>query len=824
MKRRGVFLGLIVSSLFMLTAVVSAANYTFVYHNQESDRTPKDYTVDVLTNSGWQEVVNVGGGPAVDYGCISHSFALVESPIALRMNITNTQTGLGPAPAEIELRNSSGVDVILDGDVAVESDGPVGDTFAYVSVVPFVWRSPALPGDEQVLTDGRVWPGTLCGGTGLVEEANYWGTNSNAVLYPVTFTIAVPNAYTFVYHNQESDRTPKDYTVEVLTDSGWQEVVNVVGGPAVDYGCIQHTFVLAESPIALSMNITNTQTGLGPAPSEIGLRDSSGVDILLEGDVAVETNGPVSDTFAYVSVVPFVWRTPALPGDEQVLTDGRVWPGTLCGGTGLVEEANYWGTNSNAVLYPVTFTIAVPNAYTFVYHNQESDRTPKDYTVEVLTDSGWQEVVNVVGGPAVDYGCIQHTFVLAESPIALSMNITNTQTGLGPAPSEIGLRDSSGVDILLEGDVAVETNGPVSDTFAYVSVVPFVWRTPALPGDEQVLTDGRVWPGTLCGGTGLVEEANYWGTNSNAVLYPVTLTIAVPPATLNLYTFVYHNIEGDRTPKDYTVEVLTGNGWTEVVNVVGGPAVDYGCIQHGFVVFGTPIAISMNITNTKTGLGPAPSEIELRDLTGVDTLLCGDVAVETDGPVGDTFAYVSVNPFIWRTPALPGDEQVLSDGRVWPGTLCGGTGLVEEANYWGTNSNAVLYPVAFTIAVSPDCDEDSTGDACDTDYEVGLNIDPDVIHLGRGLAKSQGSPVVTAYITSDCVDVADIDVSTVVLTGNTGSAPAIRSDLQGTTLMVKFDKQAVAGLGLLPDGTFEVSGYLTDGGIFVHGADSVIVK
>jgi hypothetical protein len=99
-----------------------------------------------------------------------------------------------------------------------------------------------------------------------------------------------------------------------------------------------------------------------------------------------------------------------------------------------------------------------------------------------------------------------------------------------------------------------------------------------------------------------------------------------------------------------------------------------------------------------------------------------------------------------------------------------------------------------------------------------VDIDPDTLNLG-----SQGQWV-TAYIgLPEGFDPADIDISTVALEG----LPAVRGEVQGDVLMVKFNRAELEenlkdrGLTLPADVTLQVTGAV--GGVAFEGSDTIRV-
>jgi hypothetical protein len=95
-----------------------------------------------------------------------------------------------------------------------------------------------------------------------------------------------------------------------------------------------------------------------------------------------------------------------------------------------------------------------------------------------------------------------------------------------------------------------------------------------------------------------------------------------------------------------------------------------------------------------------------------------------------------------------------------------------------------------------------------------IDIDPDTINL-----KSKGRWI-TCYIDLPDNDVNDIDISTIHLED---TIPAQWGDIQGDTLMVKFDRSEVEDM--LSPGTYnlKVSGELVDGTGFEGYSDEIRV-
>ena len=96
---------------------------------------------------------------------------------------------------------------------------------------------------------------------------------------------------------------------------------------------------------------------------------------------------------------------------------------------------------------------------------------------------------------------------------------------------------------------------------------------------------------------------------------------------------------------------------------------------------------------------------------------------------------------------------------------------------------------------------------------AAIDIDPNTLNL-----KSKGRWI-TCYITLNSpYDVNDIDISTVILED---TIPAAWGDIQGDTLMVKFDRSDVQDM--LSPGTYnlKVTGELTDGTIFQGYSDEI---
>jgi hypothetical protein len=99
--------------------------------------------------------------------------------------------------------------------------------------------------------------------------------------------------------------------------------------------------------------------------------------------------------------------------------------------------------------------------------------------------------------------------------------------------------------------------------------------------------------------------------------------------------------------------------------------------------------------------------------------------------------------------------------------------------------------------------------------EATFDIDPNTLNL-----KSKGRWI-TCYITlNDPYDVNDIDISTILLED---TIPAEWGDIQGDTLIVKFDRSEVEDM--LPVGTYnlKVTGELTDGTSFEGYSDEIKV-
>jgi hypothetical protein len=99
--------------------------------------------------------------------------------------------------------------------------------------------------------------------------------------------------------------------------------------------------------------------------------------------------------------------------------------------------------------------------------------------------------------------------------------------------------------------------------------------------------------------------------------------------------------------------------------------------------------------------------------------------------------------------------------------------------------------------------------------QVAIDIDPDTLNL-----KSKGRWI-TCYITlPEGYDISNIDISTILLED---TIPAEWGDIQGDTLMVKFDRSEVEDI--LSPGTYnlKVSGEVTDGTVFEGYSDEIRV-
>jgi hypothetical protein len=98
--------------------------------------------------------------------------------------------------------------------------------------------------------------------------------------------------------------------------------------------------------------------------------------------------------------------------------------------------------------------------------------------------------------------------------------------------------------------------------------------------------------------------------------------------------------------------------------------------------------------------------------------------------------------------------------------------------------------------------------------QSNIDIDPDTLNL-----KSKGRWI-TCYIDLPAYNVNDIDISTVLLED---TIPAEWGDIQGETLMVKFDRSDVEDM--LSPGTYnlKVTGELSDGTKFEGYSDEIRV-
>lgn len=105
----------------------------------------------------------------------------------------------------------------------------------------------------------------------------------------------------------------------------------------------------------------------------------------------------------------------------------------------------------------------------------------------------------------------------------------------------------------------------------------------------------------------------------------------------------------------------------------------------------------------------------------------------------------------------------------------------------------------------------TTVTGCVNDIRAAVNVDPDTLNL-----KSEGKWI-TAYITlPEGYSVDDIDLATVKL----GDVAASWGEVQGTVLMVKFDRQLVASTLSPSSVTRTITGELTNGQPFT-GSDTI---
>jgi parallel beta-helix repeat protein len=184
----------------------------------------------------------------------------------------------------------------------------------------------------------------------------------------------------------------------------------------------------------------------------------------------------------------------------------------------------------------------------------------------------------------------------------------------------------------------------------------------------------------------------------------------------------------------------------------------------------------------------------------------------------------SRNNTIYHNKIINNTNQVIDDNpanNYWhhPDLL--------EGNFWsdytgldngnGTGKHAIAYDgIGDTLIPHPDTHYDFyplTEDSIPPIIPI-IDIDPDTLNL-----KSKGRWI-TCYIDLPDYDVSEIDISSILLED---TLPAEWGDIQGDTLMVKFDRSEMEDL--LSPGSYKlkVTGELTDGMTFEGNSDEIRV-